>query len=202
VVVGAKDDELYMIDASNGTLRYQVNVGTTVDTSPTLVGDIAYVVTRAGNVMAFDYKQKDIPFQKAAWGIWFQFWVWNMAPTPAPPPGLIWGVRIRESVRGDLATDGERLFVATTAGVLRAFDLDTGEVIWKVEGLDKIRSSPIVSGDTVVQVAEDGTVIGVDAATGERLWSTTVGEGVLASAVLAGGTLYVPTAEGTLLALR
>ena len=202
VVVGSQGHELYMVDASNGTLRYQVDLGSSVDNAVTIVDDVAYFVTFSGNVLAFDYTERDVFFRKAL--LWWQthLYIWGVLSTPPQPGGLIWSRRLGEQSFADLATANGRLFVATAAGKLRALDTETGRDLWMVRDLAPMSSSPIVSGDTVIQAASDGTIYGFDVATGEERWRVSVDEGIVASPILANGTLYVPTEEGTLYALR
>ena len=202
LVFGGQDRELYMFDANNGTLRHQVDLGSGVDNSTTIVDGIAYVATRSGTVVAFDYTQKSAAFQKAVWNWWFQLWIWNVAPIPDPIPGLQWARRLRETVVGDMASDGTRLFVNTTDGVLRAFDLETGTTQWETEGLGTLYSSPIVTGDTVVQISTDGRVYGLNVSNGEEKWRISVDGSVISSPVLAGNKLFVPTIEGRLIAVQ
>ncbi|MBI4197732.1 MAG: PQQ-binding-like beta-propeller repeat protein [Chloroflexi bacterium] len=203
VLVGSQDGEVYLLDASNGTLRNQVNLGTAIDNSPVVVGDMAYFTTRAGRVIGLKYHQKDIPFQKAVWTIWFNLYIWNMAPPPSDPPGLIWGATLKNVlVLADMATDGQRLFVATFDGALYAFDVNTGHQLWKKSSLGKLRATPIVSGDTVILAADPGQVVGYDAATGDERWRYDLSEGFMAAPALAGDTLYTPTDQGSLYAIQ
>ena len=202
LVFGGQDGELYMFDANNGTLRHQVDLGSGVDNSTTIVDGIAYVATRSGTLVAFDYTQKSTAFQKAVWSWWFQLWIWNVAPIPDPIPGLQWARRLRETVVGDLATDGTRLFVNTTDGVVRAIDLKKGTTDWETEGLGTLYSSPIITGDTVVQTSVNGAVYGLDASNGEEKWRISVDGSVISSPVLAGNKLFVPTIEGRLIAVQ
>ena len=78
LVVASQGGELYLIDVSNGTMRYQVDVRAGVDTSATIVGDTAYITTRVGTVLAFDYREKDVSFRKLYRSLWLQLWIWNM----------------------------------------------------------------------------------------------------------------------------
>ena len=202
LVFGGQDGELYMFDANNGTLRHQVDFGSGMDNSTTIVDGITYVATRSGTLVAFDHTQKSMAFQKAVWSWWFQLWIWNVAPIPDPIPGLQWARRLRDTVVGDMATDGTRLFVNTTDGVLRAFDLKTAALEWETEDLGTLYSSPIVTGDTVVQTSVDGTVYGLDVSNGEEKWRISVDGTVITSPVLAGNKLFVPTIEGRLIAVQ
>ena len=202
VIAGSHDENLYMIDASNGTLRYMLDIGSSIQNAITVVGDAAYFTVRPGDVVAIDYRQKDVPFQKAFRSIWYQLFVWGMVPPPPPAPGFIWGLPVDEPVDSDLATADGRLFVATVAGILRAVDLETGSLLWKVDGLGNVYTSPIISGDTVILAAFDGTIHSFDASTGEQRWAVSTSESIVASPTLADGTLYVPTTEGNLYALQ
>ncbi len=203
VIIGDEDGELYIIDASNGTLRNQLNIGTAVDSSPVIIGDFAYLTTRSGRVLAVRYHQKRVAFQKATWAIWINLWVWRLAPEPPPTPGLHWSVNLKgEEVAADMATDGQRLFLATYEGNLFALDAHTGKQQWKAKGLGKLQAAPIVSGDTVIVATVPGDIVGYDAATGQERWRQHVGEGAVAAPVLAGGTLYLPTDQGHLFAIQ
>ncbi|MSQ22554.1 MAG: serine/threonine-protein kinase [Dehalococcoidia bacterium] len=201
-VIGSQDGELYMADVSKGTVRYQVNIGASMDKAITIVDDVAYITTRAGNVLAFDFREKDKSFRKAKLKIHTQLFVWGMASTPPRLPGLIWSRRLREQIVAEMATADGRLYLATAAGKLHALDTATGQELWVVAGLARLYSAPIVSGDAVIQTASDGTVYGFDSATGKEMWKASVGESVVASAILAGDTLYVPTTLGNLYAIR
>lgn len=202
VVIGTQAGELYMVDASNGTLRNQVQVSRFSEiNSATLVDDTAYVVARP-NVVAFRYTQRDISLQKGLWTIWLNFYVWDLAPRPASPPGFLWVARLGEGVIGEMATADGRLFAAAAGGELYALELETGKRLWKVEGLGQLYSSPIISGDTVIQASYEGTIYGFDVATGAQRWAIPVAKGITTSPVLANDTLYVPTIAGTLYAVR
>ncbi len=202
LMVGGQDREFYMLDANNGTVRLHVNMGSGIDRATTVVGDVAYLTTRTGTVVAFEYSQKDVSFQKAYWHMWFQLWVWNVAPRPSRIPGMVWASNLSDGVLGDLATDDGRLFASTVDGRLYALDLNTGIPLWNTEGGGQSYSSAIISGDVVIQTMADGLIRGFNVATGEEMWSISVDKTIVSSPVLADGTLYVPTTDGHLFAIK
>ena len=202
LVVATQGGELYLIDVSNGTMRYQVDVRSGVDTAATIVGDTAYVTTRVGSIVAFDYREKDVAFRKMYRRIWFQLWIWNMVSPPPGTAGVIWAKNLHDPLIADAAAADGRLFVSSISGAIYALDQETGEILWSVKGLPRAYSSPLVSGDTVIQAASDGTIYGFDAATGEERWRFSLDATIATSPVLAGDTLYVPSVEGTLFAVR
>jgi outer membrane protein assembly factor BamB len=98
-------------------------------------------------------------------------------PAPVFPLANVWTVPLEGAIDGDLATDGERLFVALRDGRLRAIDPVSGAQLWEVTG----RSGRIAAAPGVLVVGQpDGTVWGIDAGTGSALWKAATG--------IAGGT--------------
>ena len=203
VAVGSLDGKLYLIDASTGALRFKYGTHNGIDTSVIVVEDRAYTVSGNGRLHAIELNKRNIPFEKALWRTWFQFWIWGMVPDPPRPPGIEWIHRARDRTTTDMATDGEQLFVAYHSGFLRAHDLNNfGRPAWEFQAGAPLKVAPIVVGDAVIQAASDGTVYGVHRVTGQKLWATAVNAEASASPVLANGTLYVPTENGTLYAIR
>jgi outer membrane protein assembly factor BamB len=94
---------------------------------------------------------------------------------PAPalfPMAVAWRVSLPETVEGPLATDGERIFVATRDGSVRALDRLTGAVAWEVAK----RPGWLGYGEGLLAVREaDGTVWGLDPRTGSARWKAQSG---------------------------
>lgn len=94
---------------------------------------------------------------------------------PAPslfPMAQVWIAPLDAHIRGPLASDGQRLFVATGDGTLRGLDLLTGAAVWRVErrpGVLAAREGLLVARDA------DGTVWAIDPATGSARWKTETG---------------------------
>lgn len=95
-----------------------------------------------------------LPWWWGGRGVWFDLWVWGLAPEP-PRSGLEWLQDLRPTVRGPQATvpevfapalGGGLAVVATDQGVVRAFDLATGDERWSVE-VGAATGAPVITPD-------------------------------------------------------
>ena len=85
---------------------------------------------------------------------------------------VAWRVSLPETAEGPLATDGERIFVATRDGSVHALDRLTGAVVWQT------RKQPgwLGYGSGLLALREaDGTVWGLDPQTGSARWKAQSG---------------------------
>jgi outer membrane protein assembly factor BamB len=93
-------------------------------------------------------------------------------PLPARdvfPIATSWSVPMGDEadITGALASDGGRVFVATSDGRVHGLDRFTGATLWQVGGRPGVLS---LSGATLVLREEDGTVWSMDPATGSARW--------------------------------
>lgn len=98
-------------------------------------------------------------------------------PRPVPrvsllPPLAAWKTLLGESVVAPLASDGQRVFVATRDGSVRALDAASGAELWRVEGhpgrLSAAEGTLLVRGET-------GEVASLNPRTGILRWRTATG---------------------------
>jgi outer membrane protein assembly factor BamB len=96
-----------------------------------------------------------------------------------------------------------RLFVGHADGILRAFDLETGEKQWSFSTTGPITATPAVLGEYVFFGSFDGNVYALEAATGATVWRYDTGAAVSSSAglfedyVIVGSRSYDLMALGT-----
>ncbi len=94
---------------------------------------------------------------------------------------------------------GDRVFVGTMNGDIRALDKATGETEWTfaiVEDSDKthvVYGSPIISGDAIYFAAYNGRLYSLSTATGNTNWEATVGTGdyIVGGVAVDSDTVYV-----------
>lgn len=103
--------------------------------------------------------------------------------------------------------DGTRLYAASWAGRVRAFDVSAGKLapLWTFEAHGPCRAPPLVvdgpGGRLVLVPCEDKTLYALDAATGRMVW-TFAAEGPLVSGLAQReGVVYAGDRSGTLTAL-
>jgi outer membrane protein assembly factor BamB len=104
------------------------------------------------------------------------------------PTSVAWTVPLDELASGPLATDGERIVVATRDDFLWALDPATGAVVWRVSPRPGVVAA---APGTVVLRQADGIVWSIESPTGSARWKVaTRVEGTLPP-VLADGAIVV-----------
>ena len=188
---------LTALDAATGAILWEQDLDATGTGSPTVMGDLVYVVSGDATAWAIDVNTGRIR--------------WQMAATPSrnnlvggPAPAVtgdrvifahssgevqavtrdggvqVWGALVAgrragfaKSVVGDISGDpvvaGGRVYVGVQSGVTVALDEETGQQLWSVkEGA----MSPVwVAGNAVFLVSDLNEIVRVSADTGERVWA-------------------------------
>jgi outer membrane protein assembly factor BamB len=142
----------------------------------------------------------------------------EVAPSPVVAGGLVFAVNPNDNLtalrldgQGDVtkthvawkaedgipdicspATDGRRVFVLTSGGMLTAYAADGGKKLWEHDFELDFFASPTVVGDRVLLVTAKGTAIWVTAAdTFRELGRAELGEACFASPAFLGGRIYL-----------
>lgn len=188
---------LTALDAATGAIIWEQDLDATGTGSPTVMGDLVYVVSGDATAWAVEVNTGRIR--------------WQMAATPSrnnlvggPAPAVtadhvifahasgevqavtreggvqVWGALVAgrrpgfaKSVVGDISGDpvvaGGRIYVGVQSGVTVALDEKTGQQLWSVpEGA----MSPVwVAGNAVFLVSDLNEIVRVSADTGERVWA-------------------------------
>ena len=187
--------ELHALDPATGGERWVQRLDAPI-TTPKVVGDTVFVVSRDGRAWSIDAEtgriRWDLPSQPA-------MAVMATAPSPAVTDSLaifpfgsgelqavlrqsglrVWGGTVSGErlgvayanigdITGDPVVSGGRLFAGTTAGRMVALDVASGARLWTVnEGA----VSPItITGGSAFAVTDRAQVLRMDVATGEVLW--------------------------------
>lgn len=126
--------------------------------------------------------------------------------TPSVSVSKIWSAKAgkgegRVGVRqGPVVADG-RVYAAAVEGGVRAFDLQTGNVIWHYESELRLSGGPGAGDGLVVIGGLDGEVIALDAATGAERWQAKVPGEVIAAPTVGQGSVFVRSNDGRVTAL-
>ncbi len=171
VYVGSKDDQLFAVDASDGTQKWQIEVG---GAAPPAVADgTVYAIGHNGNLYAIDARNgtQEWQFEVGDWG------------TSSP------------------AVAGGTVYFGHTDNYLYAVDASDGTLHWQFETDDWVSSSPAVVDGTVYVGSDDNYLYAVDANQGTQEWQFEVGGSVFSSPAVADGTVYVGSADNYLYAV-
>jgi eukaryotic-like serine/threonine-protein kinase len=135
-------ERLYALDAANGMLRWQHELGSTITTQPIATGGMVLVGTTRGELYALDAGGRARWRYRAAGAI-------EAAPTPF----------------------GEQLLLADRSGALTMLAVGDGTVLWNSRLDATPAGSPSVANGRVVVGALDGTLAVFDAGDGALLGS-------------------------------
>jgi uncharacterized protein (TIGR03382 family) len=188
-----REDGVSAFRTATGERVWQVHDALAVNAAPVIVGNLAYVASSYGDVIALDVATGAHRWTRRLVDGGFD---WGYAITAAP------------------AYANGRLFVPTQWNALVALDATTGAELWRVTTpggpleLAHYRSaepgfaaSPIVTGDIVWIGRPDGVLVALAVADGRELWSTQLGAPVVSAPAPVDGGLIVATYDGTVHAL-
>jgi outer membrane protein assembly factor BamB len=101
------------------------------------------------------------------------------------------------------ASDGQRVFVGSSQGVLWALAADDGRLLWRRPLSGPISSEPayVVEMGLVLVGDDDGALWAIEPATGKTRWSYRARGPITARPVYAGGMVYFTSAENRVYAL-
>lgn len=97
---------------------------------------------------------------------------------------------------------GDTLFTATAAGLIRAFTLSDGQRLWEHQVKDRILTGGVGVGDDLVLVgSRNGQVIALAASDGSERWQAQVSSEVLSAPRAQGGVVVARSLDGKLYGL-
>jgi outer membrane protein assembly factor BamB len=169
VFVGTADNHIIALDATNGDLLWDFEVGNSVWGQPSYKDGVVFVAVLDKKVYAIDAESG------AA--------VWD---APATFEGALASRPI---------VDTDLIYVTSFDGQLPALSLDSGELAWTAEGQDWIWGAPTLVDDVVYFTDIQGNVYAVDGRSGEPIWSQSLNLAVQTSPVVADDKVFI-TSEG------
>ena len=181
VFVGTADNHIIALDATNGTLIWDFEVGNSVWGQPAYKDGTIYVAVLDKKVYAIDAASGEP--------------VWNQ------PATLDGALASRPVVDSDL------VYVTSFDGQLHALSMSSGELVWSAAGQDWIWGAPVLVDGVVYFVDVQGNVYAIDGETGEEIWSQNLGLQVDTGPVVVNDKIYIAsqgspgTEQGMLTAL-
>jgi outer membrane protein assembly factor BamB len=123
-------------------------------------------------------------------------------PGPTGSPGVAWQFQADAPIGSSPAVAGDRAFLLSNDGVVRALDLATGTVMWEVKlGATTMSASPLVVAGLVVVGDHSGVVHALDPVSGVKRWSTQTDGAIDGAAAAVGDVVLTATEAGTAYAL-
>lgn len=198
VFVSTGFGDLVALDATSGARLWTQELDASAAGAPTVVGDLAYLVTRDALAWAIDVSDGRVawtlPGTTSASGVVggaapavgdtlavFPFASGELVAAERGSGARVWGSNVAGSrlgrvyalvsdISGDPVIAAGRVFAGSPSGRTVAVDLASGETVWSApEGA----MSPVsVFGGSVFAVSDRAELVRLDAATGDRIWGT------------------------------
>ncbi len=111
----------------------------------------------------------------------------------------VWRRRVKDAAAGTIIIDN-RLIVASSPGLLQAFDAQNGNLLWSLEVEGRLVAGPTCDADKVYQPVDNGTLLAVAVEDGQELFRVELPEPVAASMAV-DDMIYVSGVRGTVFAL-
>jgi outer membrane protein assembly factor BamB len=194
---------VYVLDRTNGRLKWSWDAGSAIESSPIVVNDVDYFGDAGGRVYALDLRTHRLRWSRSlgakitssaaiAGGRLFigdyNGHLWALSPATGRTR---WVGTVNGKIYGTPAVAHGRVFVPSSTGnSLTAFST-RGHYLWRDTAGYYVYSSPAVADGVVCWGSYTGAFYGSSAATGRILWRINTGGPVSGAAVIVDGVAYV-----------
>jgi outer membrane protein assembly factor BamB len=177
---------------SGGLSCGQSSVSTTIYGTPVVDGDVVYVGSYSGKVLALSTlaRSQNLAFPQNRYGEW----EWDCPGTNAGSNAIV----------ASLVMSEEALYISSSNGRVYSLDKKFGDLNWESDILhNKLWTSPAIKGDTLYVSTFDGRIVTVSVETGALLpWSFESETGFASPPVIYEDTVYVGSFDNNLYAVK
>ena len=163
VYVGTADNHLFALNAANGDIQWDFEVGHSIWGQPTYRDGILFVTSMDRSIYALEAESGK------------ELWQTSFAGAIAAGPVLNEGL----------------IYVSDFDSQIHALDIFTGEEQWAAPANNWVWGAPAYADDVVYYADVDGNVFAVHAETGAPIWHGTTLGAVQTSPVVDGDTVFV-----------
>ncbi|MCY3595703.1 MAG: PQQ-binding-like beta-propeller repeat protein [Bacteroidetes bacterium] len=167
VIVVIDNGTVLALSLNDGSQQWSVDVGSPIYVAPEIYGEMLLVSTTRGSLFAMDVQKGDIH--------------WNTTLAD-------------ETVQISSPTADHELVVAGASdGVLRVFDLDTGEMKWSAQCSDALAARPLITSEVIYTGSMGNWFYAFDRHNGDLLQQIELRGRVKSAMALAEGGLIILT---------
>ncbi len=169
------DSKLHVIDTAKGTELGSMDLSGQVGASAAVVGDRLYVGTMSNQVLAIDWKKREL--------------AWTFEPEKSQPFSSSAAVTDKYVVLG---SHDRRVY---------CLNRKTGDEVWSFLTGQKVGSSPVIVGNRVVVGSDDGNLYVLDLEKGTQVSKLRLGGLISASPAVVDGRVIIGTEKGVVYCL-
>ena len=174
--VAGCDSNLHVIDTAKGTEVAAVGLEGQVAATPAVDGDRLYLGTMTNQVVAVDWKKKEVP------------WKFEVAKGSQP-------------FFASAAVTANLVVAASRDKRVYCLNRQDGSEVWRFQTRNKVEGSPVIAGNRVYVGSLDGGLYVLDLAKGTELQRIALGKGISASPAIASGCLVIGNTDGVVYCL-
>ncbi len=228
-VFGARDGNVYAVNATGGTPIWRYSTGARVVSSPAIANGAVFVGSQDGVLHAIDFASGKEKWRFATEGTKLQskdfgFDRTTIQSSPAVANGVVYfGARDGWWYAVDAASGKERWRVdhkvswintspavseglvyvgSSDAHFVQAVDAASGEERWRTPTTGIVWASPAVDDSRVYVGEGDGTMYALDKKTGKEAWRYRAGARIISSAIVHDGRLIFGSDDGSVYAIN
>jgi outer membrane protein assembly factor BamB len=203
IVYHTMGGHVYVLDRTNGRLKWSWNAGSAIESSPVVVHGIDYFGTAGGEMYALDLRR-----HKLRWSRYlgakitssaaiehgrlfigdYAGRLWALSPATG---STRWVGSVNGKIYGTPAVAHGRVFVPSSTGNSLTAFTTSGRYLWRVMAGYYVYSSPAVARGVVCFGSYDGWFYGVSVGSGRIRWRIPTGGAISGAAVIVDGVAYV-----------
>jgi outer membrane protein assembly factor BamB len=211
VYVGTKDGRVVAINSSTENLEWSYStapataltsglacspsaVSATIYTTPIVSGDLVYIGTYSGQVLALNMlaRRQNLTFPQRG----NDEWEWYCPIDNAKSNAIV----------ADLAMSEDALYVASSNGRVYSLDKGSGDESWRREDIpvlaEKLWTSPVIQVNTLYVSTYNGHIYALSVETGELDWSFESEAGFASSPTIYRDTIFLGSFDHHLYAIK
>lgn len=215
VYVGSYDNNLWALDAKDGSLRWKFATESGIGSSPTYSSGAIYIGSSDHCLYAIDvrngkrmwrYKTEGKIFTRpcaAAGLILFgaddgKLYAIKPGPTSARE---VWKYDLMTPIRSSPIVDNERIYFGTDGGEFACLDI-SGEVQWRFQSRRRLMSTALIKDNVAYVGSDDWYFYALDVDQGYPIWRFRTKGAIVSSAVYGDGKVFFGSADGMFYALE
>ncbi len=206
VYVGVYDNNVYALDAKNGSFKWKYATDGGIATRPFAYKEllifgsedrVEYAITRSGRLAwtcpteGRIRSSATVEFDHAFFGSDDH----KLYAVNAQTGRVIWRFEASGPIRSTPTLGEELVYVGSEDGHIYALDMSSGALRWKFRANRNVTSSPAIFKDILVVGSSDKNVYAIDAKSGYSIWRSRTGQAVISSPIILDGTVYIGSAD-------
>jgi len=207
VYIGSYDNNLYAVNAENGSLLWKFATRGGVVTRPATDGHLVYFGSEDGGLYAVDlrfgrriwrYETKGAVHSSPVLEEGFLFFGSDdgfLYALQTERGARVWAFDADSAIRSTPYLAQGTLYFGTQSGEFYAVST-RGKLLWRYRTKRPVVSSPVVAEGTVYFAGLDGVLYALDAQSGWVLWRFRMGKGSVSSPAVHGRFVIVGSADG------